>query len=88
MNIKVTWNNLPPGHHTQTLNIIHPGGGLYQSFRSAFLIDKSSTRSLTTTNALPVAGTWIVQRSLLGQWKVHVILDGRLITTQTVTLTR
>ncbi|MHB8410448.1 MAG: hypothetical protein ACYDDI_00715 [Candidatus Acidiferrales bacterium] len=87
LDIVVTWNNLPPGHHAQTLNIVHPGGGLYQSFRTTFLTDKSSTGSHTTTNALPVAGTWIVQRSMLGQWKAQLILDGRPITTQSVILT-
>ncbi|MHB8527750.1 MAG: hypothetical protein ACYDD2_16610 [Candidatus Acidiferrales bacterium] len=88
LDIVVTWNNLPPGHHAQTLNVLHPGGGLYQSFRTTFLTDKSSGGSQTTTDALPVAGTWIVQRAMLGQWKVQVILDGQPVATQSVTLTR
>lgn len=88
LDIVVKWNNLPPGHHAQTLNVVHPGGGLYQSFRTTFLIDKSSSGSQTTTDALPVAGTWIVQRSMLGQWKVQVILDGHQVAQQNVTLTR
>ncbi|MGH9709591.1 MAG: hypothetical protein ACRD37_03485, partial [Candidatus Acidiferrales bacterium] len=69
LNIVVTWKNLSAGHHAQTLNIVHPGGGLYQMFYTSFLTDKSSAGSQTTTDALPVAGTWIVQRSMLGEWK-------------------
>ncbi|MGH7746915.1 MAG: hypothetical protein ACREQ5_19495, partial [Candidatus Dormibacteria bacterium] len=59
----------------------------YQMFHTSFLTDKSSAGSQTTTDALPVAGTWIVQRSMLGEWKVQVMLDGRPITTQSVMLT-
>ena len=88
LNIVVTWKNLSVGHHAQAINIVHPGGGLYQTFRTSFLTDKSSAASQTTTDALPVAGTWIVQRSMLGEWKVQVMLDGRQIATQSVILTR
>lgn len=88
LSIVVNWNNLPSGNHAQTVNVFHPGGGLYQSFRTSFLTNKASSGSQTTSDALPVAGTWIVQRSMLGAWKVEVRLDGQLVARQNVTLTR
>ncbi|MGH9714366.1 MAG: hypothetical protein ACRD5M_13800 [Candidatus Acidiferrales bacterium] len=82
--IKVTWEHVPDGNHVQTLEIMMPGGGLYQSTQTAFLTDSTSAHSLATTRLLPVAGTWIPQRQITGDWLVRVSLDGQVITSQMV----
>lgn len=40
----------------------------------------------TVITSLPVAGTYISQRSLTGAWTVRVLLDGQLVTTAQFTL--
>jgi hypothetical protein len=84
--IKVTWENIPDGNHVQTLEILIPGGGLYQSTQNAFLTDSSSASPFAVTRLLPVAGTWIPQRQMTGEWLVRVSLDGQVITSQMVAL--
>lgn len=87
LNIVVNWSNLSPGNHAQLLSVLHTAGGLYQSFHNAFLISPEAGGSFSTSDALPVAGTWIVQRSLTGTWTVQAALDGHIVATQTVALT-
>lgn len=87
LNIVVNWSNLSPGNHAQLLSVLHSAGGLYQSFHKAFLIGPEDNGSVSTSAALPVAGTWIVQRSLTGSWTVQAVLDGHIVATETVTLT-
>lgn len=86
LNIVVNWSKLPVGNHAQGLAVLHNSAGLYQSFHQGFLVpDGGSTFS--TSNALPVAGTFIARRRLTGTWTIQVSLDGHLVATQTVTLT-
>jgi hypothetical protein len=82
--INVNWENLSAGNHTQMLEVLQPGGGLYQASQSSFLVDGASQSSLTMTRTLPVAGAWISQRRMTGEWSVRVSLDGKAITSQTV----
>lgn len=84
--IKVAWEKVPDGNHVQTLEIMMPGGGLYQSSQTAFLIDNASANSFATTRLLPVAGTWISQRRITGDWLIRLSLDDQVITSQMVTL--
>jgi hypothetical protein len=84
--IKVSWENLPVGNHVQTIEIMIPAGGLYQSSRTAFLTDSTSAGTFASTRILPVAGTWIPQRHITGDWLVRVSLDEQVITSQTVAL--
>ena len=84
--INVNWENLSDGNHTQMLEVLQPGGGLYQASQSSFLVSDASQSSLTTKRTLPVAGAWISQRRITGEWSVRVSLDGKAITTQTVQL--
>jgi hypothetical protein len=84
--VNVNWENLSAGTHTQMLEILMPGGGLYQSGQTSFLVANSTQSSLTMTRTLPVAGTWISQRGITGEWAVRVSLDGKAITSQTVEL--
>ena|SRR5215469_5205624 len=85
LNIVVNWTNLPAGNHTEAIAVLH-GSGLYQSFRKGFVA--LADGSFSSSSALPVAGTWIARRSLTGTWTVHVLLDGHIVATQTVALTR
>ncbi|MGB6485177.1 MAG: hypothetical protein WBE86_16995 [Candidatus Acidiferrales bacterium] len=87
LNIVVNWSNLSVGNHAQTLAVLHTAGGLYQSFHKGFLVSSEAGGSFSTSNALPVAGTWIVHRSLTGSWTVQASLDGQIVATQSVTLT-
>jgi hypothetical protein len=84
--ISVNWENLSAGNHTQMLEVLQPGGGLYQANQSSFLVADASQGSLTTTRTLPVAGAWISQRRITGEWSVRVSLDGKAITSQAVQL--
>jgi hypothetical protein len=84
--VSVNWENLSAGTHTQLLEISMPGGGLYLAGQTSFLVADASHSSLTTTRTLPVAGTWISQRRMTGEWSVRVSLDGNAITSQTVQL--
>jgi len=84
--ININWENLSAGNHTQMTEVLQPGGGLYQATQSSFLVSDASQSSLTMTRSLPVAGAWISQRRMTGEWSVRVSLDGKAITTQTVQL--
>jgi len=83
--INVNWENLSGGNHTQMLEVLQPDGGLYQASQSSFLVSDAGS-SLTMTENLPVAGAWISQRRITGEWSVRVSIDGKAITTQTVQL--
>lgn len=87
LNIVVHWSRLSPGNHAQMLSVLHAAGGLYRSFHRGFLVAPGAGGSFSTSDALPVAGTWIVQRSMTGTWTVQASLDGQPIATQHVTLT-
>lgn len=86
LNIVVNWSKLPAGNHVETLAVVHNPAGLYQSFHKGFMA-LSDNDSFSTSSALPVAGTFIARRSLTGTWTVQASLDGRVVGTQTVTLT-
>jgi hypothetical protein len=86
LNIVVNWSKLPVGNHAQMLAVLHNSAGLYQSFHQGFLVPDGGS-SFSTSSALPVAGTFIARRALIGTWTVQASLDGHLVATQTVTLT-
>lgn len=87
------------GEHVQELRFYLPDGNLYQSIETKFTTDpngkkagvKNTVRSRDDSAlsvALPVAGTHITQRSLSGEWKVDLLLDGKRITSTTLILKR
>ena len=43
----MNWENLSAGNHTQMLEVLQPGGGLYQASQSSFLVGDASQSSLT-----------------------------------------
>ena len=87
LKINVAWENVPAGNHIQKLEILVPSGGLYQQTSIAFAIPNASTQPFLAMRSLSVAGTWIQQRQITGEWTVRVSLDGQVITSQTVLLT-
>ncbi len=87
LEVKVSWQNVPVGNHVQTLEILLPGGNLYQQTQMAFGVAQGSSEPLVAIQTLPVSGTWIQQRHLMGQWTARVSLDGQVIASQTVELT-
>jgi len=87
LEVKVSWQNVPAGNHVQTLELLLPGGNLYQQTQIAFAVQQGSDEPLVAIQTLPVAGTWIQQRHMLGEWTTRVSLDGQVIATQTVQLT-
>jgi len=87
LEVEVSWQNVPAGSHVQTLEILVPGGNLYQQTQTAFAAPEGSTDPLVSIQTLSVAGTWIQQRNIMGKWTARVSLDGQVIATQTVELT-
>lgn len=88
LNVVVNWQNVPEGTHAQKVSFFLPDGNLYRTFEKSFAIPEGSPAATATVQALPVAGTWITQRSLSGLWQVTVELDGQTVNSQTVQLTR
>ena len=87
LEVKVSWQNVPAGNHVQTLEILLPGGNLYQQTQMAFGVEQGSSEPLVAIQTLPVAGTWIQQRHMMGEWTARVSLDGQVVASQTVELT-
>lgn len=85
--IYTSWTNLPAGSQLQQVTLLLPNGDVYQKFETK--LSGSSlepvkgrgawSRYPTVTNVVPVAGSWIQQRSLTGVWTVEVRLDGKLV---------
>lgn len=64
----VDWSGVRPGQE-QHLEVFAPDGSVYQ--RTATALSQNGR----TETRLPVAGTWITQYSLYGEWCVQVYLD-------------
>lgn len=84
LTINVAWSNVPAGTHTQTTEMLEPGGGLFEVKSQAFAIADNSNGAAQTEEILPVSGTMITQRRVTGAWKVRVSLDTTMSATQTV----
>lgn len=87
LNIAVSWQNLSQGTHAQTLRIVLPDGSLYQAMEISFDVPNGSYGSATTAQSLPIVGTWITQRQLVGMWKINLSVDDHDVATSSVQLT-
>jgi hypothetical protein len=87
MDVMVNWQNLTVGTHTQRVSFVLPSGDFYNSFVQSFEVAQGSNGTLTTIQALPVAGTFISQRRLGGVWSLTLELDGQAMNTRTFQLT-
>jgi len=83
LKIDVEWRTLV-GAHTQQLELITPGGSVYQRFTAPV---ESATGRATVETQVPVAGTWITEFSLEGRWAVNVYLDDAVTPIATATFT-
>src|SRR5271157_5873634 len=82
--VNVSWENVPVGTHTQTLEVLDPSGWVYQARTQAFAMSEDWDGSAKTTETIPVAGTWITDRLRTGQWTMRISFDGQVVATQTV----
>ena len=79
LSLDVEWKNVPAGTHTQQITLVQPNGVVYQTVSHAFSVPDGTIGSPALNDVIPVAGTFIMQRSLTGQWSVEVSLDGATI---------
>jgi hypothetical protein len=86
LQISVSWVHVPTGTHTQTLEVLEPGGGLYQANSQAFAIDSDPDGPANTVETLPVSGTWMTERGRAGDWTLRLSLDNTPYITQKVQL--
>lgn len=84
LSVDVRWSHLTEGTHTQTVELLEPGGGSYQVQYSSFAIDNPGDGSVQANAVFPVAGSWITVRGITGNWSVRVSLDGQNVSTQPV----
>ena len=82
LSLGVEWQNVPAGTHTQEIALVQPNGVVYQTVSHGFAIPDGTTGSSLLNDVIPVAGTFITQRSLTGQWSVQVSLDGKPVSSQ------
>ncbi|HYD16424.1 MAG TPA: hypothetical protein VEB03_00305 [Candidatus Nanoarchaeia archaeon] len=82
--IRTNWFGLKAGAHEQKTVLTLPDGSVYQSFTAKFT---SLKKGATVEHVLPVAGSWIHQRGLKGEWKASIYLDGELARTATLKFT-
>ena len=83
LSITVNWIHVPEGAHTGTIEVLEPAGGLYQARNISFLADAPDSSSQSNIT-VPIAGSWIVQRAVTGQWSVRISLDGQVVSQQNV----
>ena len=82
LSLDVEWQNVPAGTHTQEIALIQPNGVVYQTVSHGFAVPDGTLASPALNDVVPVAGTFITQRSLTGQWSIEVSLDGKTIGVQ------
>ena len=86
LQVSVDWSNMPGGTHSQEIAFLLPSGVVYQTVSHGFALPDGTLGSATVSDGMPVAGTYITQRQLTGNWIAQVSLDGVVIGSQQVTL--
>lgn len=74
---------VPPGNHTQTLAIVMPDGSEYPETRTGFRVPDGSKDPFSELRTIPIAGLRTSQKRLTGNWTVRLLLDGKLLSTET-----
>jgi hypothetical protein len=76
----VVWQGLA-GSYAEQLTVLAPDGHIYQTVTVPFVAAGASPPNGQTlvVGALPVAGTFIRQRALVGLWTVKVGLNGQVL---------
>jgi hypothetical protein len=83
LGLSVEWKNVPAGTHSQQIALVQPNGVVYQTVSHGFSVPDGTIGSPSLEDVIPVAGTFITQRSLTGQWSVEISLDGATVGNQT-----
>ncbi len=76
------WKNVPGGTHTQQVALVQPNGVVYQTVSHSFAVPDGMLGTPAINDVIPVAGTFITQRSQTGEWTIEVSLDGQTVGTQ------
>ena len=84
LQVNADWKNMPGGTHTQEIAFLLPNGVVYQTVSHGFGVAEGTFGAPTISDAMPVAGTYITQRELTGDWTVQISLDGAVVGTQTI----
>lgn len=84
LQVNTDWKNMPGGTHTQEITFLLPNGVVYQTVSHGFGVAEGTFGTPTISDAMPVAGTYITQRELTGDWTVQVSLDGAVVGTQAI----
>ncbi len=84
LQVNADWKNMPGGTHTQEITFLLPNGVVYQTVSHGFGVAEDTFGAPTISDAMPVAGTYITQRELTGDWTVQISLDGAVVGTQTI----
>jgi hypothetical protein len=82
LGVGVDWKNVPGGTHTQQIALVQPNGVVYQTVSHSFGVAEGMLGAPAINDVIPVAGTFITQRSQAGEWTIEVSLDGRSVGTQ------
>jgi hypothetical protein len=82
LGVSVAWKNMPGGTHTQEIALVQPNGVVYQTVSHSFGVAEGQVGAPAVDDVIPVAGTFITQRSQTGEWTIHVLLDGQPVGTQ------
>jgi len=86
LQVSADWKNMPGGTHTQEIAFLLPNGVVYQTMSHGFGVAEGTFGAPTISDAMPVAGTYITQRELTGDWTVQISLDGAVVGSQKVQL--
>jgi hypothetical protein len=82
LGVGVDWKNMPGGTHTQQIALVQPNGVVYQTVSHSFGVADGNLGRPAINDVIPVAGTFITQRSQTGEWTIEVSLDGQSAGTQ------
>jgi len=79
LGVVVDWKNVPSGTHTQQIALVQPNGVVYQTVSHSFGVADGTLGAPAINDVIPVAGTFITQRSQTGEWTLEVSLDGQSV---------
>jgi hypothetical protein len=82
LGVAVDWKNVPGGTHTQQIALVQPNGVVYQTVSHSFGVAEGKVGAPVINDVIPVAGTFITQRSQTGERAIQVLLDGQPVGTQ------
>ncbi len=82
LGVGVGWKNVPGGTHTQQIALVQPNGVVYQTVSHSFAVPEGMLGTPAINDVIPVAGTFITQRSQTGEWTIEVSLDGQTVGAQ------